>query len=45
MLWEPIPAKFLAEGTARRVASGVDFNEADSGFIVMRQDLIAARLL
>jgi NitT/TauT family transport system substrate-binding protein len=43
VLWEPIPAKFLADGVARRVASGVDFNEADSGFIVMRQDLIAAR--
>jgi sulfonate transport system substrate-binding protein len=43
VLWEPIPAKFIADGVARRVASGVDFGESDSGFIVMRQDLIAAR--
>jgi sulfonate transport system substrate-binding protein len=43
VLWEPIPAKMLADGLVRRVASGVDFNEFDSGFVVMRQDLIAAR--
>jgi NitT/TauT family transport system substrate-binding protein len=43
VMWEPITAKYLAEGVARRVASGVDFNEPDSGFLVMRQDLIAAR--
>jgi NitT/TauT family transport system substrate-binding protein len=43
VLWEPITAKYLAEGVARRVASGVDFNEPDSGFLVMRQDLITAR--
>ena len=44
VLWEPIPAKFLADGVARRVASGVNFDEFRfSGFIVMRQDLIAAR--
>ncbi len=43
VLWEPIPAKFLADGIARRVASGVDFHESDAGFIVMRQDLMAAR--
>lgn len=43
VLWEPIPAKMLAEGFVRRVASGVNFDEFDSGFVVMRQDLIAAR--
>lgn len=43
VLWEPITAKFIADGVGRRVASGVNFNEADSGFVVMRQDLIAAR--
>jgi NitT/TauT family transport system substrate-binding protein len=42
-LWEPIPAKMLADGLVRRVASGVDFDESDSGFVVMRQDLMAAR--
>jgi NitT/TauT family transport system substrate-binding protein len=43
VLWEPITAKFLADGVARRVASGVDFEEEDSGFVVMRRDLIAGR--
>jgi NitT/TauT family transport system substrate-binding protein len=43
VLWEPIPAKLVADGLVRRVASGVDFKEFDSGFIVMRQDLMAAR--
>jgi NitT/TauT family transport system substrate-binding protein len=43
VVWEPITAKFIADGVARRVASGVNFNESDSGFVVMRQDLIAAR--
>jgi sulfonate transport system substrate-binding protein len=43
VLWEPITAKLIADGLARRVASGVNFDEADSGFVVMRQDLIAAR--
>ena len=43
ILWEPLPAKMINDGIARRVASGVDFNEFDSGFVVMRQDLMAAR--
>jgi NitT/TauT family transport system substrate-binding protein len=43
VLWEPITAKLIADGVARRVASGVNFDDNDSGFLVMRQDLIAAR--
>jgi NitT/TauT family transport system substrate-binding protein len=43
VLWEPIPSKFIDDGVARRVASGVNFNESDAGFMAMRQDFIAAR--
>jgi NitT/TauT family transport system substrate-binding protein len=43
VLWEPIPSKFIADGIARRIASGVNFRESDGGFLVMQQDLIAAR--
>jgi NitT/TauT family transport system substrate-binding protein len=43
VVWEPIPAKFIEDGLARRVASGVNFDEADAGFLVMRQDLVTAR--
>ncbi len=43
VLWEPMPSKFAEEGFARRVASGVSFNERDAGFMAMRQDFIAAR--
>jgi NitT/TauT family transport system substrate-binding protein len=43
VLWEPIPSKLAADGLVRRVASGANFNESDSGYVVMRQDLMAAR--
>jgi len=43
VLWEPFAAKLIADGVARRVASGVNFGETDAGFVVMRQDLIEAR--
>ncbi len=43
VIWEPTASKLVLDGTARRVASGVDFHEGDAGFLGMRQDLIAAR--
>ena len=43
VLWEPYAARFVEEGVARRVASGVNFNEFDGTFMVMRQDFMAAR--
>lgn len=43
VLWEPYTARFLEDGVARRVASGVNFNDFDAAFMVMRQDFMAAR--
>jgi NitT/TauT family transport system substrate-binding protein len=43
VVWEPIAAKLIDDGLARRAASGVNFNETDAGFLVMRHDLAAAR--
>ena len=43
VIWEPTASKLVLEGTARRVASGIDFNEGDGGFLAFRQDLMAAR--
>jgi NitT/TauT family transport system substrate-binding protein len=43
VIWEPTASKLVAEGTARRVASGVDFHEGDAGFLGMRHDLIEQR--
>lgn len=42
-IWEPTATKLEEEGIARRVASGVTFNEDDGGFVVMREDLIRLR--
>lgn len=43
VIWEPVAAKLVLEGTARRVASGVDFNEDDGGFLGFRHDLMTGR--
>jgi NitT/TauT family transport system substrate-binding protein len=43
VIWEPMASKFIEDGVVRRVASGASFNEGDSGFVVMRQDFMAAR--
>lgn len=43
VIWEPTASKLVLEGTARRVASGVDFNEGDAGFLAFRHDLMAGR--
>lgn len=43
VVWEPTATKLEEEGVAKRVASGVNFNEEDGGFLVMREDLIRLR--
>jgi len=43
VVWEPISSKFIADGVARRIASGVNFSETDAAFLAMRQDFMAAR--
>jgi sulfonate transport system substrate-binding protein len=43
VIWEPTGSRLVAEGLARRVATGKDFNESDAAFIDMRADLIAER--
>ena len=43
VVWEPTASKLIAEGLARRVATGNDFGENDGAFIDMRADLIAQR--
>ncbi|HMF25811.1 MAG TPA: ABC transporter substrate-binding protein [Pseudolabrys sp.] len=42
-IWEPIAARLVHEGLARRVASGVDYGLKDSSYIVMNADLIKQR--
>jgi len=43
VVWEPTASRLVAEGLARRVASGNDFNENDAAFIDMRADLVQQR--
>jgi NitT/TauT family transport system substrate-binding protein len=43
LVWEPTASRLVAEGLARRVATGNDFAENDAGFIDMRADLIQQR--
>lgn len=43
VVWEPTASKLIAEGLARRVASGNDFGENDGAFIDMRADLLEQR--
>src|SRR5262249_44599281 len=42
-IWEPIAARLVHEGLARRVASGGDYGLKDSSYIVMSADLIKQR--
>lgn len=42
-IWEPTAARLVAEGLARKVASGASVDENDGGFIDMRGDLIDQR--
>jgi NitT/TauT family transport system substrate-binding protein len=43
VVWEPVTARLVEEGLARRVASGNDFDERDGAFLDMRADLIKQR--
>jgi NitT/TauT family transport system substrate-binding protein len=43
VIWEPTASHIIQEGFAKRAASGYTVGEADSGFLTMRQDLIAER--
>ncbi|MEJ0051096.1 MAG: ABC transporter substrate-binding protein [Methylovirgula sp.] len=43
VLWEPTASRLVAEGLARRVASGYNFNEPDGAFLDARADLIKQR--
>lgn len=42
-IWEPTASRLVAEGLARKVASGASVDENDGGFIDMRGDLIDKR--
>lgn len=42
-IWEPVAARLIEEGFARRIASGVNYNLRDSSYIVMSADLIKQR--
>lgn len=43
VIWEPTGSRLVAEGLARRIASGKDVDEGDGAFIDMRADLIEQR--
>jgi sulfonate transport system substrate-binding protein len=43
VVWEPTASRLVAEGLARRVASGNDFGENDGAFIDVRADLLQQR--
>lgn len=43
VIWEPTASRLVTEGLARRVASGVNLNETDGGFLVFRAELIEQR--
>jgi NitT/TauT family transport system substrate-binding protein len=42
-IWEPVAARLVLEGLARRVASGIDYGLKDSSYIVMNAELIKHR--
>lgn len=43
VVWEPTASKIVAEGLARRAASGEDFDVVDGAFLVMLNDLMTQR--
>ena len=43
IIWEPTASRLVEEGLARRIASGVNVDENDAGFLAMRADLIKTR--
>jgi sulfonate transport system substrate-binding protein len=42
-VWEPVAARLINSGLAKRVASGIDFDENDAGFLVVSKDLLDRR--
>ena len=42
-IWEPIAARLIDEGLARRIASGVNLGLKDSSYMLMHADLIKQR--
>lgn len=43
VVWEPVASRLVAEGLAKRVATGVSVGENDGAFLAMRADLIRSR--
>jgi NitT/TauT family transport system substrate-binding protein len=43
VIWEPTASRLVAEGLARRVATGNNFDEPDGAFLDIRADLIKQR--
>jgi NitT/TauT family transport system substrate-binding protein len=43
VVWEPVASRLVAEGLARRAATGVAVGESDGAFLAMRADLIRTR--
>jgi NitT/TauT family transport system substrate-binding protein len=43
VIWEPTASRLVAEGLARRVATGNSFDEPDGAFLDIRADLIKQR--
>lgn len=43
VIWEPTASRLVAEGLAKRLASGASVNENDGGFLAIRADLIKQR--
>lgn len=42
-IWEPVAARLVYEGLARRIASGVNYGLKDSSYIIMSADLVKQR--
>jgi NitT/TauT family transport system substrate-binding protein len=43
VVWEPAASRLVAEGLAKRAATGDDFGEGDAALVAMRNDLIEER--
>lgn len=43
VIWEPVASRLVVDGLAKRVASGINLNETDGGYLVFRADLLAQR--
>ncbi|MCM2306191.1 MAG: ABC transporter substrate-binding protein [Sulfuritalea sp.] len=42
-IWEPVAARLITEGLARRIGSGASYNLKDSSYVMMRAELIKQR--